>query len=46
VEGETEPVTSSHQQDGELKGELSHLIVWQVTMQDLGLSILQEWFSC
>lgn len=37
VEGETESVASSQQheqQDGESRGERSHLIVWQVTLQD------------
>jgi hypothetical protein len=37
VQGETEPMASSQQheqQDGESRGERSHLIVWQVTMQD------------
>jgi hypothetical protein len=37
VEGETEPMASSQQreqQDGESRGERSHLIVWQVTVQD------------
>jgi hypothetical protein len=37
VGGETEPMASSQQQeqqDGESRGERSHLIVWQVTMQD------------
>ncbi|XP_069688441.1 JNK-interacting protein 3 isoform X4 [Periplaneta americana] len=37
VEGETEPMAGSEQheqQEGEAKGERSHLIVWQVTMQD------------
>lgn len=37
VEGETESIASSQQcepQDGESRGERSHLIVWQVTVQD------------
>jgi hypothetical protein len=37
VEGETESMTSSQQheqQDSESRGERSHLIVWQVTVQD------------
>jgi hypothetical protein len=37
VEGETESMASSQQreqQDGESRGERSHLIVWQVTLQD------------
>ncbi|KDR19135.1 JNK-interacting protein 3 isoform X3 [Zootermopsis nevadensis] len=34
LEGETEPMGSSQQQDRELRGERSHLIVWQVAMQD------------
>jgi hypothetical protein len=37
VEGETESVATSQQheqQDAESRGERSHLIVWQVTLQD------------
>jgi len=44
VEGETEPMASSQQreqQDGESRGERSHLIVWQVTVQDWGAAHLK-----